>query len=187
MTTKVLTGVRDLVPVFGIAVAVAVVGTVTGYVWDHVHKVVAEEQVSHGTSAQDLGDGHQLLTVGDWGVQATLPLAAELPLVSVAVQSADVVGLTSADLAKLGPQCRAGNNALGTITRYPAGKYVPSEKVMLGANVVATVGSYDFVYQFPQNACADQPAGMEIINRETSIVLEALGSMTAIGSPTPVQ
>ncbi|HEY6736430.1 MAG TPA: hypothetical protein VI322_01810 [Candidatus Saccharimonadia bacterium] len=190
MITKVLGGVRGLVPVFGVAVAVALLGTVTGYVWDHVHKVVAEEQVSHGTPATDLHNGSQLLAINGWGVQAALPLAAELPLVSYAMQSADVVGLSAADLAKLGAACQAGNNALGTITRYPAGTYVPSGKVTLGANVVATVGQYDFVYQFPQNDCADQNAGMTIINRETPIILEALGSMTGlnaapVASPEP--
>lgn len=177
MIDRVLGGVRGLVPVFGIAVAVALLGTATGFAWDRVHRVVAEEQVSHGTPAVVKSADIQQLSIGDWGVSVDLPLAAEMPLLSYAVQSADVIGLSSADLEKFGPDCRAGRNALGTVSRYQVGSYGKSVPASAGSNVVASIGAFDYVYQFPQTACADQPGAMTVINREMTVVLEALGNL----------
>ena len=179
MIERVLGGVRGLLPVLGIAVGVAVLGTATGFAWDHVHKVAADEIIDRGTPAEVGPDGTQVLKLPAWGVAATLPLVSELPLVSFAPEAGDTVGLSSADLMKLGVECQPARNALGSITRYPTGAYGTTVKARVGANVVSTVDAFDYVYQFPQTACADKDAGVTTVNRETAIVLEALGSLTA--------
>jgi hypothetical protein len=178
---SMLSWLRSMVPVLAIAVSVAVGGTLTGFAWDKVHRATADDPAVTGTPAvAGPAPNTQTLKLSNWGVVATLPLAPELPLLSYAMlPGGNAVGLSSADLMKLGADCQPGGNALGTLVRHPAGAYGTSVKAMTGANVIATVGSYDYVYQFPQNACANQPAAMTTINREAPIVLEGLGSLVA--------
>jgi hypothetical protein len=171
---------RGMMPVLGIAVAVVVMGTLTGYAWDRVHQATADESISKGVQAKAGPNGTQILQISEWGVTATFPLASEFPLLSYAVQpGGNTVGLSSVDLAKVGPACRPGGNALGTLVRYPTGSYGTSVQAMAGSNVISTVGSYDYIYAFPQNTCADHTEAMTIINRETPVVLEGLGSLVA--------
>lgn len=179
MLKRLLGGVRGLMPVFWVAVAVTLAGTVTGSVIDRVHRVNAEQQAAKAVKAEAQGD-KQVLKISQWGVQAVLPLAAEMSLLSFDSESPDAVGLTSADLAKLGVNCLANHNALGSILRYPAGSYGTTIKVTVGSNMVATVGGYDFVYQFPSNSCTDTNAGMSIVNREMPVVLDSLGTLAPV-------
>lgn len=168
---------RELRPVFFVAVGVTLVGTITGSVLDHQHQVAAEEQVNKETVAVAEAGGKQTLAIKEWNVQVAAPLAAEMSLLRYAGDSTESLGLSSAELVKYGENCSASRNALGTLLRYPAGTYVAASKPGWGSNMVATVGAYDYVYQFPQNSCADNDAARAIVNREESVMLEAFGAL----------
>lgn len=176
LASKSLAGVRNIGPLLFVAVAVVLAGTVTGAYFDHVHKVAADEVSIAAVQAVASGNV-QTLTIGQWGVQVAVPFAAEMPLLSYANESAQSVGLSSADLEKLGPQCGASKNALGALTRNAAGSYGSTVKADAGSNLVATIGEYEYVYKFPQGSCSDTEAGRIIINREESVLLEALSTL----------
>jgi hypothetical protein len=171
---------RDLSPVFIVAVAVVLASTVAGSVLDHVHKANADSANANVVSAVASAGQTQTMTIGAWGVQFTAPLASAMPLLSYASGSSQAVGLSSADLEKLGPQCGANRNALGLLTRNPAGSFGNSVAAQAGKNLVATIGAYDYVYKFPQSSCSDSAEGMAMVNREESILFEALGSLAPV-------
>ena len=97
------TRVRELGSIFLVAVGVALVSTLAGSVFDHVHQVDAEELTAATTTAIPTAGGNQVLSLKDWGLQLTMPLAAEMPAISYTTRPGDTVGLSSADLAPLGP------------------------------------------------------------------------------------
>lgn len=175
--------VQELRPIFWVAIGVVAVGTVTGSIFDRIHRVAAEESGAPAVAAVADGNGGQVVTLPAWGVRFTLPIADEMPLLSYAVTSPDAVGFTSEDLAKLGPACSAARSALGSLLRYPGGSFGSAVKATPGANLVATMGNYDYVYQFPVNACADTEAGTTTVNREESVVLEAMSTLGPVVQP----
>jgi hypothetical protein len=170
----------EYTPVFLVAVAVVIVGTVVGSVLDHVHQVTADEQNVPEVMALAGPDSTQTVTLANWKVHFSSPLASEMPLIHVAQVSPDSVGLSSADLAKLGGQCSARSNGLGALLRYKVGSFGASVPATPGSNLVSTVGDYEYVYQFPQNSCSDSAQGMAIINREEAVLLEALSSLASL-------
>ena len=173
---KVRVVLRDLRPVLLVAIGVTVAGTVVGAVSDHVHKVSADEVSAQEVKAVVSGT-NQTLSLGQWGLQFVTPYdAAQMPVLSYANESSSSVGLSSADLEKLGTECGAAQNALGDIVRQDAGTYGKT-LAQPGSNVVATLGQYEFVYNFPKGACGESTQGSAIVNREESILLEALGSL----------
>ncbi len=171
--------IRTLVPVLVIAVAVTLFGTLAGSVFDHVHKVDAEELTAGETSATPGPDGSQAVIMADWGVQFTAPLAAELPTLKYTTRNGDAIGFSSADLEQHGAACIAGRNGLGALLRFPAGGFAKSVNADFPKIFVATINGYDYAYQKPQNACSDTTAGAEITNREVSIFIAALDSLAA--------
>jgi|GEM_PF-2001604 len=175
-----ITRIRTLVPVFLIAVAVTLFGTLAGSVFDHVHKVDAEELTAGETAAVVGPAGTQVIIVADWGVQLTAPLAAELPTLKYTTRSGNAVGFSSADLEQHGSACIAGRGGLGTLLRFSAGEFAKTLNADLGKIFVSTVNGYDYAYQKPQNACSDTPAGAEITNREVSALFAAFDSLSAI-------
>src|SRR5476649_2166739 len=106
------TRVRELGSIFLVAVGVALISTLAGSVVDHVHQVDAEELTGAETTALPAPGGNQVLDLKDWGLKLTTPLAAAMPALSYTTRAGDTVGLSSADLAKLGPDCIASRNAL---------------------------------------------------------------------------
>jgi hypothetical protein len=170
-------GVHELLPIFFVAVAVALASTLVGSVLDHVHQVNAEELNTHTTTATDNTDGTQTLAVKDWDVQVALPLARELPLVNYAVHTGSSIGLSSADVQRLGLVCQASRNALGVLLRTPLGATIQTPQGGPATYFIATIGGYEYRYQMPQNACADQPGAQVLINRETSAILSALDAL----------
>jgi hypothetical protein len=170
----------ELSPVLLVAVIVTLVGTITGSVLDHRHQIAADAQGTGTTWAVAGADQTQLLSFKDWGIQVSLPLVSELSLTGYSGQSASSRGLSSSELTKLGPQCDANNNALGTLMRYPAGTYAQAEKHALGENVLTTLGGYDYVYRFAQNSCVDSEIARVIVNRQESMLLDDLGSLSLI-------
>lgn len=179
VVSKAVGVVTELKSVFFVAIGVTLASTIAGSVVDHQHQVIAEERVLHEIVAVP-GAGSQTLTIPDWGVQVTVPLAPEMSLLRYAGDSQESRGLSSAELVKYGQACAADRNALGTLMRYPVGTYATGVKPGWGSNMVATVGDYDYVYQFPQNSCSDNDAARAIVNREESVLLEAFSSLTPV-------
>jgi hypothetical protein len=180
VVSRCVSVLRELRPIFYVAVGVTIVGTVTGSVLDHQHQVAAEALVNKEVVAVPSNGGQQTLAFKEWGVQVSLPLAVEMPLLRYAGGSNQSIGLSSANLVKFGSQCSASNNALGTLLRYPAGTYSTSVKPSWGANSVGTVGAYDYVYLFPQNSCVDNEAARVIVNTEESVLLDAFGNLSPL-------
>lgn len=183
MVTKLLKltqNVRELAIASGVAIAVALASTLAGSVFDHIHQVDAEALTAQEKTAQPGPDSTQLLSVDDWGVNLKLPLVSELPLVSYTDHGGTSIGLSSADLAKLGAECKANRNALGSILRLNAGSYM--EAATRGnwrARFINTIGQYDYVYVYPQTACTEKPEAVPVVNREVSIFTEAMDSLSA--------
>ena len=171
---------RTLVPVFLIAVAVTLFGTVAGSVFDNVHKVDAEELTAGETSATAGPDGTQVVALADWGVQLTAPLATELPTLKYTTRTGNAVGFSAVDLEQHGSACIAGRGGLGVLLRFPAGDFAKTLNSDLSKIFISTINNYDYAYQKPQNACSDTAAGAEITNRETSILYSAFDSLSAI-------
>jgi hypothetical protein len=165
-----------------IAVTVAFASTLAGSVLDRVHQVDAEALVASEAQAAVADGGTQRLEIKDWGVQLTLPLAAELPVVRYASQSKSSVGLSSADLAQMGPECRASRNALGSLVRLPGGTFGQTKRGSTIEYFVATVGGYDYAYQLPQGSCTDLAGAQPVVNREVAVIREALGTLAPLAT-----
>jgi hypothetical protein len=178
---RVLSEVRELWPVLVVALAVVAASTLGSSLLDHARPADAEGQAASETTAAPTAAGTQILAIVGWGVQATLPLAAELPTVSYAPHASASIGLSAADVAKYGPACQAGRNALGAILRLPQGTFASYPHTATIQYFITTIGSYDYIYQLPQNACANNPAAQPVINREISIIHDALASLAPLG------
>jgi hypothetical protein len=168
---------RELWPVFVIAVAVTILGTLSGSLFDKIHKVDAEEISTTTVGAKDAGDGTQVIDISAWGVRMSAPIAAELPTLRYTTGSGDSVGLSSADLEKLSPACSAGRSGLGTLVRLSAGSFQKSAHGDPTLHFIGTINGHDYAYQSPINACADTPSASDIINRETSIIFSSLETL----------
>ena len=171
--------IADLGPVFLVAVGVAFGWTLAISVFDHVHQVDAEELGARPHPAVPGPGGTQVLTIADWGVSLTVPLAPEMPTLSYATQSSDSAGLSTTDLAQLGPACRPERNGLGSLLRLPAGSYSETAQGQGQFYYIATIGDYDFAYESPAANCAGTDAGEAITVREESVLTGALSSLAA--------
>ncbi len=178
--------IREHWPIFLVAVGVVMVSTVAGSVFDRVHKINAEELAASATSAVPGPNNTQVVSIGPWGVQLTTPLAAEMPTLRYTNAPGESVGLSSKDLEALGDQCHATKNALGVLSRFPAGTYAKTQHSGTTEYFINKIGDYEFTYRIPTSACADTEAGRTIINTETSVIVESLESLSAIGSVAPV-
>ena len=179
MVTKIPVPVRDLGPVFVVAVAVALLSTLVGAVVDHVHQVDAEALASQQFTAQATSATQQTLALNDWGLQATFPLAPEMPLVVAASHGTSSLGLSSVALAKYGPACAADRNALGSLSRYPKGAAVQEHGGAI-SYVVAEIGDYKYVYQMPNGACSQSGSAPALTTQQTSVLREYLGGLATI-------
>jgi hypothetical protein len=180
--TGALQRLSDFWAVFLVAVAVVVASTLAGAWLDHLHQVNAEDMTTKTSSAVPGPNGYQTLTISEWGVQLELPLADELPTVSYGSQGGSSIGLSSADVEKLGPACAAGRNALGAVVRMPRGSFAAPFAEGTLNYFIATIGEYDYAYQISPTACIDQPGENGTVNRETSIIREAVGSLRPVGN-----
>jgi len=170
--------VHELGPIFAVAVGVALVTTLVGSMLASFHQVAAEDlAVRSGAATAGPDASTQTLVLGDWNAQLNLPLTNEMPLVAYAEHSASSLGLSSADAAKLGPDCLASRNALGSVLRSPLGTYARSAHHGPIEYFIAAIGSYEYTYQMPQTACADTPLGQALVNRETSFIISSLDSL----------
>jgi hypothetical protein len=170
---------RELWPIFLVAVAVAVFSTAAGSVFDHVHQVDAEELTAAEATAA-LGPDHtQVVSIPGWGVSLTLPLADELPAVRYTTRSGSSVGLSSVDLEQIGPACLAGRNGLGSLVRFAAGAFATAAHGNPGMHFISTIGNYDYAYYAAGNACTDIPAASSIVNREESVIFAALETLAS--------
>jgi hypothetical protein len=172
--------VRELGVIGAVAGMVTLSATLAGSVFDHVHQVDAEALRSNDVTAVAQGE-QQLVAIPDWGVQLTLPLSPGLSLMRYAAQSPMSVGLSTADLAALGEDCRAGRDGLGALLRLPAGSYATYAGRDVSMHFIAQVGGYDFAYQTPHNACSSLPGASEIINREMIMLSGAWGTLEPTG------
>jgi hypothetical protein len=171
--------IADLWPVFLVAVGVAFGWTLVGSVFDHVHQVDAEELGARSYAAAPGPGGTQVLTLPAWGVSLTLPLALEMPTLSYAPQSDVSAGLSTADLAQLGPACRPERNGLGALLRMPAGTYSATTQGQGQYSYIGTIGGYDYAYDAPIGNCSGTEAGNAITVREESILSGSLSSLSA--------
>jgi hypothetical protein len=170
---------RELWPIFFVAVAVAVFSTAAGSVFDHVHQVDAEELTAAEVTATPTGEGMQTINVADWGVSLTLPLAQDMPAVRYTTRSGGSVGLSSIDLEKMGPACLASRSGLGSLVRLPGGNFADAVHGNPAMHFIATINNYDYVYYAAQNACTDQPGASTIVNREESAIFASLDTLAA--------
>ncbi|HVQ43386.1 MAG TPA: hypothetical protein VMT30_00245 [Candidatus Saccharimonadia bacterium] len=168
---------RELGPVLMVAVGVSLVSTFAGAWLDHIHQVDAESRANKLVVAAPGPDGSQTLTVGEWGVTLVLPLARQLPLVSYAGQGGSGIGLSAEDVRKLGEACGADHNALGALLRLPGGSFVASSRHNGVDYFIATLAGYDYVYHVAPTACLDTPGAVGVVNRETSIIREAMTTL----------
>ena len=171
---------RDLGISFLVAVSVAAFSTLAGSVFDHVHKVDAEELSGITVDAKPVADAQQRLTLASWGVTLTLPLAAELPLVRYTTGSGSSVGLSSQDLEKIGSACSASHAGLGNLVRLPAGSFTAAVHGDPSMHFIATITDHDYVYKSPLNNCSSSAVTSAIVNREESAILNALDSLAPI-------
>jgi hypothetical protein len=162
-----------------VAVGVALVSTLAGSVFDRVHQVDAEALVRDTVAARPAGD-QQTLVVPEWGVQATIPLAAEMPLLSYSAHGQSSIGLSSAGLVSYGPLCSAARNALGVLVRYPLGGFDQRSEGAVMQYFLAQVGQFEYAYQLPQTSCLQADPHRPLINQQTSVLREALGTLSAI-------
>jgi hypothetical protein len=180
MVRRAAAGARELWPVLGVALMVALASTFAGAWFDHFHQVNADNSSVKLTTAVPGPGGSQTMAIGDWGVQLVLPLAAEMPAVSFSGPAADSIGLSSDDVSKLGTACRADNNALGALLRLPAGTYEASAHDGAVDYFIATIGGYEYIYRLAATACLDQPGAGSLVNRETSVLREAVSTLAPI-------
>lgn len=181
MVNKVQAVSRELGPIFIVAVAVALASTLAGSVFDHIHQIDAEALApGQATSTAVAAGAQQTLILKNWGVQATTPLAAAMPLISYVGHDQTSIGLSSANLQKLDPACTASQNALGALIRYPHGTYGAYAHDTAIEYYLVQVGDYDYAYQLPAGACAQIPGAQVLINQQTSVLREALGGLAAI-------
>jgi hypothetical protein len=166
--------------IFLVAVGVAVVSTLGIAFLQGANQVGAEEVEVQETAAVPGPDGMQTLVIKDWGVRVEVPLADAMPAVKYARQSDSSVGISSADLEKAGPECRAGRNGLGAIIRVPAGTFAAFSEKTTNVQFIKTVGQYDYGYGAPGGTCVSLNTG-QIINRERSVLTEALSSLAPFG------
>jgi hypothetical protein len=182
--TRALQSARELWPVFIVAVGVALASTLAGSIFDHRHQVAAEDFGAASVAAVAGPDNTQIVKISDWSVQITLPLATELPLLRYAPHAGASVGFSSADLEPLGTACQAGHDALGTLIRASKGTTASvNGPGGVPRYFIAGVGDYDYVYQMPQNACTHNDTAQTLVNRETSIIREALDTITPVVKP----
>jgi len=177
---KVMQNVRDLSAAAAVAVVVALASTMAGSVLDHIHQVDAETVAATEKPAKAGPDGMQTLNVADWGVSLTVPLAAEMPLLTYTDHGGTSIGLSAADLTKVSTACTSSKNALGSIVQLAAGSYI--EAATRGnwhARFINTINSHDYVYLYPQTACTEKAEAVPIVNREVSIITEAMDSLAA--------
>jgi hypothetical protein len=172
--------VKELAPVLVVALVVVAISTLGESAFTKFRQAGAEEHASPETASIAGPAGFQTLTIKDWGVQLKLPLAAEMPLVLYATESPSNIGFSSSDLEKYGAKCLAGKNALGALTRIPAGQFANYAKGAMNATFVGTVGQYDYAYDASPGGCADTETTSEIVNREVSVLSEALSGLAAI-------
>ncbi len=175
-----LAPIRELWPIFLVAIGVALLSTLAGSVFDHVHQVDAEEFTAAETTATPSVRGTQVLAFADWGVQLTTPLAPELPTLKYTTRPGNTVGISSADLAALSATCHASQNALGVLMRAPLGTFTSSKHGGSIQYFIGTIGPYEYTYTLPQTSCSDTEAGHTIVNRETSAIIASLDSLAAV-------
>jgi hypothetical protein len=158
------------------------VTTLAGAFLDRVHQVDAEEISGQRVyAASSIANGNQVLTLAPWGVKLTVPLAKEMPTLSYAVQSgASSLGLSTADLAALGPDCTAARNGLGSLARMPAGTYTDTSGRNAAYNYITTLGAYDYAYIAPSGNCAALPGASFLLNREESILYGSLSTLSLL-------
>jgi hypothetical protein len=173
------TRVRELGSIFLVAVGVALASTLAGSVVDHVHQVDAEELTGAEATATAAGTS-QVLTLKDWGLTLTLPFGTELPAVTYTTRPGDTVGISSADLAPLGPDCIASRNGLGVLLRSPIGSYANARHGSTISYYITAIGNSEYSYEMPQSDCSDIAQVNPIINRETSIVIGSLPSLAPV-------
>jgi len=171
---------HELWPIFFVALAVAVFSTAAGSVFDHVHQVDAEELTAAEVTAAPAAADTQLVTIADWGVSLSLPLATDLPAVRYTTRSGSSVGLSSLDLEQIGPACLASRSGLGSLVRFGQGDYAASIHGNPAMHFIATIGDHDYAYYAAQNACTDDPAASVIVNREESVIFGALDTLAPI-------
>jgi hypothetical protein len=171
---------RELGPVLLVSMAVVLIGTLAGSLFDRGQRVGAEGLDVPVVTAQPAEGGTQVVDLGGWGVRLVAPLAPELPALRYTVGGGNSVGLSSADLEQVSPACSAGHSGLGTLVRLGSGGFSAAYNGNPAMHYVATIGGHDYAYQSPHNACSDVPAASEIINRETSIIFEALASLAPV-------
>ncbi len=177
--------IRELGPVFLVTLAVVVVATLAGAAISRRSPIDAEQVSAPAIQAtagplDASGQPTQIVAIPSWGVAATLPLATDLPLVSY-VNHGDVsLGLATTDLAALGPACTAARDALGLLSRVSHGASpLPIPKGAI-SYVLTTIDGYDYRYQTAQTACTNTEAGHALVNRQTSILREALSSLAPL-------
>lgn len=171
--------VINLAPIFLVAVAVALGTTLASSAFTQVRQVDAEDINVAEAAASPAAAGTQMLTIQPWDVEITLPLVAgQSSLISYANQAGASVGLTSAELEKLGSGCTASHSALGSIIRYSHGHYSAGTGAI--NYFIGTVGDYDYSYRLPSGLCSNDPAAGSIINRETSVLNANLNSLAPV-------
>jgi hypothetical protein len=163
-----------------VAVGVTVVSTLGIAFWQGANQVGAEEAEVQETAAVPGPDGRQTLVIKDWGVRAEVPLADVMPTLKYARQSDSSVGISTADLEKAGAECRAGRNGLGALIRVPAGTFASFSEKTSDVRFIKTVGQYDYGYSSPSGTCSSLNTE-QIINRERSVLTEALSSLAPSG------
>ncbi|HUD10909.1 MAG TPA: hypothetical protein VMS08_00740 [Candidatus Saccharimonadia bacterium] len=169
---------RDLWLVFLVAIAVVVVSTIAGSAVNRFRAADADVVASSVVSAKPSVAGSQVLAVKNWGIQVTLPLNQYLPLVNYASTGTGTIGLSAADLMKLGTACQASQNGLGTLIRLPGGTFGKSQSGSSLQMYVATLGGYDYVYQMPQGDCSDSDAAAALVNQETAVLRPGLNTVS---------
>jgi hypothetical protein len=171
---------KEYIPILLVALGVALVTTLVAAFINSVHQVGADEMVAQEHVATPGPDGMQTLGVVDWGVRLTVPLAPEMPAMKYAKQSDSSIGLSTEDLEKFGPACRASRNALGALMRVPAGTLGSYSDKSANVQFVQTIGQYDYGYVVPGGDCTGAGTA-QIVNRERSILIEALVSLAPFG------
>ena len=175
------THARELGSIFMVAVGVALASTLAGSVLDHVHQIDAEALTGAEATATPTGAGYQELALKDWGMQLTMPLGPDMPAMTYTTRPGNTVGVSTADLAPLGPDCIASRNGLGVLLRSPVGTYANGKHGSTIQYYIAQIGSYEYTYEMPQNDCTDSGSGTQIVNRETSILIGSLPTLAPVG------
>ena len=172
---KVLLKVRSLGSVLALSLGVALVFTVAASVFDQFHGVAAEDLYAREASAVAAGDQTQRVDIKDWGVQLSLPLGTDAPLLRYAVEGTDSVGLSTVDLEKYGPKCSAGRNAAGVLVKLTTGSD-SAKLAWLRGHLMGSFGGYDYVYEKPTSSCASVVQASDVAV-ETGMVIEGYGTL----------